>query len=78
MMRCLLFLFFYRSKYHLTKGDRQLDLTFNTLESGMVPHHIPETFSDLTFYIYNARRIPKSVLAQYVRKKFVPAEYPAS
>ncbi|OQV18518.1 WD repeat-containing protein 81 [Hypsibius exemplaris] len=66
-----------KTKYRLTKGDRQLDLTYEVSENGMV-HHIPETFSDLTFYIYNARRVPKSILCQHVRKRWVPAEYPST
>ncbi|XP_055344163.1 LOW QUALITY PROTEIN: WD repeat-containing protein 81-like [Paramacrobiotus metropolitanus] len=67
-----------RSKYRLTKGDHQLDLTYQASDNGMLAHHIPETFSDLTFYIYKARRIPKSVLCQHVRKRWVPAEYPST
>lgn len=64
-----------KSKYRLTKGDDQLELTYAS-GAGMVPHHITETFSSLTYYIYKARRTPKSILTRHVRRRFVPEEYP--
>ena len=42
-----------KSKFRLSKGDRQLATTF---EHSNPPHHIPEIMSELTYYIYMARR----------------------
>ncbi|XP_049766258.1 WD repeat-containing protein 81 [Schistocerca cancellata] len=68
-----------RSKYRLNKGDRQLDLTYDTATgTAQVPHHVSEVLSEITYYVYMARRIPKSILCKYVRPKWVPAEYPSS
>lgn len=71
-----------KSKYRLTKGDRQLDLTYEVTSQDenpdQVPHHVTDTLSDITCYVYLARRTPKDVLCKYVRNKWVPAEYPAS
>ena len=77
------------SKYRLNKGDAQLDLTFDTTSPFMgdtdkngdplqIPHHISDMLSDITYFVYKARRIGKSVLCKHVRSKWVPAEYPAS
>ncbi|XP_023216973.1 WD repeat-containing protein 81-like, partial [Centruroides sculpturatus] len=84
-----------KSKYRLNKGDRQLDLVYESAANGsnasstsgifipldsaiQVPHHVSEILSDITYYVYKARRLPVSVLCQHVRRKWVPAEYPAS
>ena len=42
-----------KSKFRLSKGDCQLETTF---EHSNPPHHIPEILSELTYYIYMARR----------------------
>lgn len=62
-----------RSKFRLCKGDRQLKKTY---ESAPTPHHIPENLSELTCYVYFARRVPMHVLRREVRANFRAAEYP--
>ncbi|GIY32237.1 WD repeat-containing protein 81 [Caerostris extrusa] len=87
---------FSKSKFRLNKGDKQLDLIYesaveasggnvacnsaNILQDSaiMVPHHTSEVLSDITYFVYKARRMPKSFLCQHVRQKWVPAEYPAT
>ncbi|CAK1547015.1 unnamed protein product [Leptosia nina] len=68
-----------KSKYRLNKGDRQLDMTYDVTGcNGQIPHHVTDALSDITCYVYLARRTPKDTLCKYVRNKWVPAEYPAS
>ncbi|CAG9584549.1 unnamed protein product [Danaus chrysippus] len=68
-----------KSKYRLNKGDRQLDMTYDVTGcDGQIPHHVTDALSDITCYVYLARRTPKDILCKYVRNKWVPAEYPAS
>ncbi|XP_075973262.1 WD repeat domain 81 isoform X2 [Anticarsia gemmatalis] len=68
-----------KSKYRLNKGDRQLDMTYDVSGGNEhIPHHVSDALSDITCYVYMARRTPKEVLCKYVRNKWVPAEYPAS
>jgi WD repeat-containing protein 81 len=71
-----------KSKYRLNKGDGQLDVTYNPedplKDPLQVAHHIAEVLSDITYYVYKARQIPKSVLTTHVRQRWVPHEYPAS
>jgi WD repeat-containing protein 81 len=66
----------------LTKGDAQLDITYqhikNNAEVSAAPHHVSDVLSEITFYVYMARKTPKSVLCRHVRPKFVANEYPAS
>lgn len=70
-----------KTKYRLTKGDAQLDITYQLNKHGIettTPHHVSDVLSEITFYVYMARKTPKSVLCRHVRAKFVAAEYPAS
>ncbi|KAF7725381.1 WD repeat-containing protein 81 [Apophysomyces ossiformis] len=65
---------FTRTKFRMNKGDEQLDFTFES----PVPHHITDILSDITYYVYLARRTPIPVLCQFVRSKYEPNEYPSS
>lgn len=80
-----------KSKYRLNKGDRQLDIQYSMMSDGMdmkknssqndlhqVPHHVPEYLSDITYYVYTARRTPKPILCKLVRSYWEPNEYPSS
>ena len=76
------------SKHRIVKGDRQLEFTYQSAledvigglggEQVLVPHHIGEIASDVTYYVYLARQTPKEVLCSRVRPRWVPEEYPAS
>lgn len=74
------------SKHRQAKGDHQLDFTYQSaldeaiigLEPQSIPHHISEIASDVTYYVYMARRTPRDVLCAHVRPRWVPEEYPAS
>ncbi|KAI7863019.1 hypothetical protein BDF14DRAFT_1847877 [Spinellus fusiger] len=65
---------FTKTKFRMNKGDEQLDFTFD----GPVPHHITDILSDITYYVYLARKTPIPVLCQFVRSKYEPNEYPSS
>ncbi|KAF9140526.1 hypothetical protein BG015_001601 [Linnemannia schmuckeri] len=65
---------FTKTKFRLNKGDEQLDVTFD----GLIPHHITDILSDITYYVYMARQIPIPVLCQFVRSKYEANEYPSS
>ncbi|CAF0761079.1 unnamed protein product [Rotaria sordida] len=74
-----------QSKYRLNKGDAQLDLTYNyyssslsSLTTNIVPHHLSEHLSSITYYVYKARRTEKRTLCDNVRSIWVPNEYPSS
>ncbi|KAF9969340.1 WD repeat-containing protein 81, partial [Actinomortierella ambigua] len=60
-----------KTKYRINKGDHQLDATFD----GPIPHHISETWSDITYYMYRSRQVSVPVLCQFVRSKYEPNEY---
>lgn len=71
------------SKFRLNKGDSQLDFTYEVVsssvdDSGNIAHHVSDVLSDITYYVYKARRTPKSILCHHVRSKWVPNEYPLS
>ena len=77
-----------KSKYRLNKGDQQLDFTYisaheemrmrGSHQDGLVPHHIGDISSEVTYYVYLARKISKVVLCSRVRPQWVPEEYPTS
>ncbi|XP_075727888.1 WD repeat domain 81 isoform X3 [Rhipicephalus microplus] len=82
-----------KSKLRLTRGDDHLDATYGSAMHSQsaqpqgylpidrvvqVPHHLSELLADITYYVYFARRLPRSILCKHVRHKWVPAEYPAS
>nr|CAB3267730.1 WD repeat-containing protein 81-like [Phallusia mammillata] len=74
-----------KSKYRLNKGDDQLNLQYEMAQNSdsgstkiHVPHHIPDMLSDITYYAYLARQIPREVLQKFVRSYWEPNEYPAS
>ncbi|XP_046619150.1 WD repeat-containing protein 81 isoform X1 [Neodiprion virginianus] len=66
-----------KSKFRLNKGDRQLDLTFDSHVTE-VGHHVSDVLSEITYYVYLSRRYARSVLCKHVRPQWVPWEYPAS
>lgn len=66
-----------KSKYRLNKGDHQLDITYDSSQA-QIPHHVSDVLSSITYYVYMARRTPKTVLCKNVRTTWVPAEYPSS
>lgn len=71
------------SKFRLNKGDSQLDFTFEAMgemdrNGEHIPHHVSDVLSDITYYVYKARRTQKHILCTYVRTKWVPNEYPLS
>ncbi|KAK6998450.1 WD repeat-containing protein 81 [Biomphalaria glabrata] len=72
-----------KSKFRLNKGDNQLDFTYSGMGEfsetmAHVPHHVSDILSDITYYVYKARRTSKSILCAHVRSKWVPHEYPLS
>ncbi|XP_037957092.1 WD repeat-containing protein 81 [Teleopsis dalmanni] len=71
-----------KSKYRLNKGDIHLDLMFsnanNQNATDSIPHHVSDFLSEITYFVYMARRTPQNVLCEHVRPIWVPAEYPVS
>lgn len=74
-----------KTKYRLNKGDEQLELTYDmakmdstSSDPTQTPFHVSDFLSDITYYVYKARRTDKSVLCRLVRHRWVPAHYPSS
>lgn len=67
-----------KSKYRLKKGEGQLQATYQATNPKSTPHHIPESLSELTYYMYTSRNTPVSTLQHVVRPVFEPKEYPSS
>ncbi|KAH8298223.1 hypothetical protein KR018_011403 [Drosophila ironensis] len=75
-----------RSKYRLNKGDVHLDLMYaqatqhaaGELIGDQAPHHVSDFLSEITYFVYMARRTPQAILCAHVRPIWVPAEYPVS
>ena len=77
-----------KSKYRLSKGDQQLDFTYISAQEelrqrgfhqdGLVPHHIGDISSEVTYYVYLARKTSKAILCSCVRPQWVPEEYPST
>lgn len=72
-----------KSKYRLNKGDTQLDLTFDSSNPESVmnhpnqtPFHVSDFLSDITYYVYVARKSPRDVLCRMVRPRWQPNHYP--
>jgi hypothetical protein len=64
-----------KSKFRLNKGDQQLDVAY---AHSTPQHHITESLSEITFYIYMARRTPLPILQSVVRANFIPQHYPSN
>ncbi|KAK3878610.1 hypothetical protein Pcinc_016771 [Petrolisthes cinctipes] len=72
-----------KTKFRLTKGDQQLDQTYQMAASQgqgkhSVAHHVTEVFSEITYYVYKARVTPRELLTKYVRQQWVPEHYPST
>jgi len=77
-----------KTKFRLNKGDSQLDATYSTGIGGMahgygislnpIQHHVSDVLSDITYYMYHARKTSKEVLCEHVRSRWVPDEYPST
>ena len=76
-----------KSKHRLNKGDDQLNFTYYSAKEETrrgsdqetpVAHHVGDISTDVTYYVYMARRTPRDVLCMHVRPRWVPEEYPAS
>lgn len=69
------------TKYRLKKGETQLLATYSSSVAQTatnLPHHIPESLSELTYYMYASRNTPLLTLQHVVRPSFEPKEYPSS
>ena len=82
-----------KSKYRQNKGDDQLNFAYSSAKEEarrggggggggggepLVAHHVDDVLTDVTYYVYKARRTPREVLCAHVRPRWVPEEYPSS
>ncbi|XP_066910690.1 WD repeat-containing protein 81-like [Clytia hemisphaerica] len=77
-----------KTKFRLNKGDSQLDATFSTgvgnsaygfgMMLNPIQHHVSDVLSDITYFMYHARKTSKDILCRHVRSRWVPDEYPAN
>lgn len=67
-----------KTKFRMNKGDPQLDRTFLTSSEDSPSHHITESLSDVTYFVYMARQTSVAILKRVVRSHFEPNEYPVS
>lgn len=81
-----------KTKFRLTKGDEQLDITYRIAKDGDSPshgirsstksnissvqYHINDILSELTYYNYFARKTPIPILKKFVRTNYHAKEYP--
>ena len=72
-LHCISLLILLRQN-RLNKGDDQLQLQYAMAAAAVhaggnvhVPYHVPDMLSDITFYVYKARLMPKSILQKHVR-----------
>ena len=66
-----------QSKFRLNKGDAHLDLTYQA-SSITGSYHLTEFLSEISYFVYKSRITDKETLCKYVRRTWVPNEYPAS
>lgn len=66
-----------QSKFRLNKGDAHLDLTYQA-SSSTGGYHLTEFLSEISYFVYKSRITDKNTLCRYVRRTWVPNEYPAS